>query len=128
MHVLVLLQGKNITTREIFEGGNVDDDNQKRKEQIKIEGQPAARNLRERFEKGLSVIENDEDEDGEPRKVDDVFRNAGMYYVTFSLHNLPTKMSPVDFFIFRQAYYLSCLLNSIFTSLWYYLIFERAFF
>lgn len=73
-------QGKNLTTRELFEAAKLmeEGDKQERREQIKIDGRPDAKNLRERFERGISAIENEEDENGEPRQVDDVFRNAGM--------------------------------------------------
>ncbi|XP_063858425.1 titin-like isoform X22 [Scylla paramamosain] len=73
----MLCAGKNISTREIFEGGNEDEKGQlRRKEQIKIEGQIDAKNLRERFEKGLSVVESDSEESGDRREVDRVFKEA----------------------------------------------------
>lgn len=72
------MQGKNISTREIFEGGNEDEQGKlQRKEQIKIEGRPDAKNLRERFEKGLSITEDDEEENPDKREVDRVFKEAG---------------------------------------------------
>lgn len=72
-------QGKNISTREIFEGGIEDEKGQlRRKEQIKIEGQIDAKNLRERFEKGLSVVESDSEESGDRKEVDRVFKDAGL--------------------------------------------------
>ncbi|KAK8747475.1 hypothetical protein OTU49_017534 [Cherax quadricarinatus] len=71
----MLCAGKNITTREMFESGNFEDQDKrpKRKEPIAIEGRPAAKNLREKFERGLSM---DEDENHERREVDDVLKNA----------------------------------------------------
>ncbi|KAK3872878.1 hypothetical protein Pcinc_022075 [Petrolisthes cinctipes] len=71
----MLCAGKNISTREMFEGGNDEDGQPKRKEQIKIDGCPAAKNLRERFEKGLSISEENEESE-EKREVDHVFRQA----------------------------------------------------
>lgn len=66
----------------MFESGNFEDQekSKKRKEPINIEGRPAARNLRERFEKGLSLQEDEEGRDDEHREVDHVFREAGMSY------------------------------------------------
>lgn len=62
----------------MFEGGNEDEQGKlQRKEQIKIEGRPDAKNLRERFEKGLSVTEDDDDSP-DKREVDRVFKEAGL--------------------------------------------------
>ncbi|MPC32887.1 hypothetical protein E2C01_026221 [Portunus trituberculatus] len=77
VRVYILKPGKNISTREIFEGGNEDEKGQlRRKEQIKIEGQIDAKNLRERFEKGMSLVESDSEENSDRREVDRVFKEA----------------------------------------------------
>lgn len=55
-----------------------------RKEQIKIEGRPDAKNLRERFEKGLSFAEDDDDDESpDKREVDRVFKDAGWWLDTY---------------------------------------------
>ncbi|ROT81579.1 putative biorientation of chromosomes in cell division protein 1-like 1 isoform X4 [Penaeus vannamei] len=65
--------GKNISTREMFESGSLDgqNDKNKRPEQINIEGRPATKNLRERFEKGELGGSLDDQ-----KEVDEVFRNS----------------------------------------------------
>lgn len=69
----MLCAGKNISTREMFESGSLDgqNDKNKRPEQINIEGRPATKNLRERFEKGELGGSLDDQ-----KEVDEVFRNS----------------------------------------------------
>lgn len=80
----------------MFEGGNEDEEGRpKRKEQIKIDGCPAAKNLRERFEKGLSISEEQEDQD-DRKEIDHVFRQAGNLYLTHC-------------HLFKDTYYVTVL-------------------
>lgn len=67
----------------MFESGSLDgqNDKNKRPEQINIEGRPATKNLRERFEKGELGGSLDDQ-----KEVDEVFRNSGKVFIySFSL-------------------------------------------
>lgn len=75
----------------MFESGNLENQNDKnrRPDQINIDGRPATKNLRERFEKGELGGSFDDQ-----KEIDDVFRNSGkisfhcvsLFIVIFIVH------------------------------------------